>query len=390
MIHTAAKIFSVVGAVGTMACLAFYGLCLGGAVAFLRRRRGARIRPAQPMPPVSILKPLKGADPEMYENFRSHFVQEYENYEIIFGVSDRNDPAVRVAQRLQQEFSQPAVRLVVCEENLGVNTKVSNLAQMLRQARHEYIVVNDSDIRAGQDYLRTVISPLLMEQAPRVGLVTCLYRGIAAPTLASRLESLGISTDFAAGVLAARELERGLRFGLGSTLAFRRSDLEEIGGFEAFADYLADDYQLGHRLAGRGLAVELSDTVVETYLPRYSIAQLVSHQLRWARTVRGSRPGGYAGLLLTFGVPWALITLACSGGNGWAWGLLTTTIAVRIALALTVGLSVLQDRQVPALLPLLLLRDLLAPLVWLGGLFGNTIVWRGEKFTLRNGRLTRS
>lgn len=390
MMHAAAKMLSVIGAVGTIASLAFYGLCLAGAASFLRRRREARMRPAQPMPPVSILKPLKGTDPEMYENFRSHFVQEYEDYEIIFGVSDPNDPAVHVVERLQQEFSQPAARLVVCEENLGVNTKVSNLAQMLRQARHEYVVVNDSDIRVRQDYLRTVISPLMIEQTTKVGLVTCLYRGIAAPTLASRLESLGISTDFAAGVLAARQLERGLRFGLGSTLAFRRSDLEESGGFEAFADYLADDYQLGHRLAGRGLAVELSEAVVDTYLPRYSFVEFVSHQLRWARTVRDSRPGGYAGLLLTFGIPWALITLVCGRGAGWAWGLLAATVAIRIALAVTVGTSVLQDRQVPRLLPLLPLRDLLAPLVWVGGLFGNTIVWRGEKFTLRKGRLTRT
>ena len=213
---------------------------------------------------------------------------------------------------------------MVCPENLGANTKVSNLGQMARQARHEYLIVNDSDIRVEPDYLRRVLAPL---SDPKVGLVTCLYRGIANSSLGSRLESLGISTDFCAGVLVAQTVENGIRFGLGSTLAFRRRDLQAIGGFEAIADYLADDYQLGSRIAALGLKVKLSDVVVETFLPRYTLSSFVAHQLRWARTVRDSRFWGYLGLGFTFGLPWAVLALILAKGAAWAWGLLALSAA---------------------------------------------------------------
>src|SRR5207245_8467958 len=180
-----------------------------------------------------------------------------------------NDAAVETVERLKTEFPRLAIQLVICEQNLGANIKVSNLAQMLPVARYEILIVNDGDIRVERDYLRRVLQPL---SDPTVGMVTCLYRGVAAPTLGSRLESLGISTDFCAGVLAARQIEGGLRFGLGSTLALRRHDLESIGGFEAIADYLADDYELGRRIAEKNLTVALSESVVETYLPAYTFA----------------------------------------------------------------------------------------------------------------------
>jgi ceramide glucosyltransferase len=194
----------------------------------------------------------------MYESFRSHCLQNYPEYEIIFGVSEPDDEAIAQVKRLQREFPLHPIQLVVCAKRLGANVKVSNLAQMLGHARGEYIIVNDSDIRVPAEYLRSVIAPLLN---PEIGLVTCLYRGVAGPTLGSRLEALGISTDFCAGVLAASVLE-GIKFGLGSTLAFRRQDLISIGGFEAIVDYLADDYEIGNRLAGKGLKVHLSETVV--------------------------------------------------------------------------------------------------------------------------------
>ena len=191
---------------------------------------------------------------------------------------------------------------------------------MLGQAKYETILVNDSDIRVESDYLRRVVTPLEDNQT---GLVTCLYRGTASPTLGSRLEALGISTDFAAGVLAARQLEGGIRFGLGSTLAFRRRDLEAIGGFEAFVDYLGDDYEIGRRIAERGLTVTLSDVVVETFLPAYTLREFFDHQLRWGRTVRDSRRWGYLGLGLTFGFPWGSVgagrSVAVPSGDGPCW-----------------------------------------------------------------------
>jgi len=359
---------------------------------FLRQRRATERRsaesslPASALPPVSILKPLKGTDPEIYQSFRSHCLQDYPEYEIIFGVSDPNDPAVASVRQLQGEFPARSIRLIVCHRTTGANIKVSNLAQMLPEARYQHLLINDSDIRVEPDYLRRVMAPLAN---PQVGMVTCLYRGVAQATLGSRMESLGVSTDFCAGVLAARQLEGGLRFSLGSTMAFRRANLEQIGGFESFADYLADDYELGKRIADLRLEVILSDVVVETNLPAYSLPQFFLHQLRWARGVRDSRAGGYFGLALTFGLLWSCIMVIASGAALWAWALAGTTLFLRVAVALQVGQRVLSDRQLLGQLWLLPLRDLIAVAVWMASLAGHTVTWRGDRFKLKNGRLIR-
>jgi len=391
VIHRIVAVASTAAGAFAVCSMAYYLVCLYGAARFLGERKaageGARpTLPTPPAPPVSILKPLKGTDPEMYESFRSHCLQDYPEYEIIFGVSDPADPALQLVERLKLEFPECAIRTMVCAENLGSNTKVSNLAQMLRQAKHENILVNDGDIRVPPDYLRRVMSPLA---DVKVGLVTCLYRGVASPTLGSQLEALGISTDFSAGVLAARELEGGIRFGLGSTLSFRRSDLEAIGGFEALVDYLADDYEIGRRIAERGLKVTLSDVVVETFLPAYTLRQFVDHQLRWGRAVRDSRRWGYLGLVLTFGFPWALVALVGTHGAVWAWALLAAVLGLRVAVALVVGSLVSGDRQVLRLMPWLPLRDLVAVVVWLASLTGHNVVWRGDSFILKGGKLAR-
>jgi len=370
-------------ALGAIASGGYYLLCLWSAIAFLKKRNST----SGPFtPPVSILKPLKGTDPEIYESFRSHCLQDYPEYQIIFGVSDPNDPAIAEVERLQQEFPQRAIRMVYCNENLGANTKVGNLVQMLREARFEHLIVNDSDIRVESDYLRRVMAGL---SDPANGLITCLYRGVAGPTLGSRLEALGISTDFCAGVLAARQLEGGIRFGLGSTMAFRRNDLAAIGGFESIVDYLADDYELGRRIAEQGRNVQLSDVVVETFLPAYSFGGFLRHQLRWARGVRDSRRWGYLGLGVTFGLLWALLAVLLAPAAPWAWGLLASVVVLRIAVAIVVGQMVLGDRQVVSLIVLIPLRDLLAFLVWLASFVGHTVDWRGTSFYLKNGKLVR-
>ena len=387
MTHHTAEIIEIIAVLGAFSSVSYYALCLWSAAGFLRERKaaGEGARPTQFVPPVSILKPLKGTDPEAYESFRSHCLQDYPEYEIIFGVSDPRDPAAELVERLKKEFPQRLIRLMFCPKNLGTNTKVSNLTQMLAVARYEYLIVNDSDIRVEPDYLRRVVAPLA---DPKVGMVTCLYRGVPGPTLGSRLESIGISTDFSAGVLAARQLERGIRFGLGSTLAFRRRDLESIGDFEALADYLADDYEIGRRIAAQGLEGKLSEVVVETFLPWYTPREFVDHQLRWARGVRDSRPWGYVGLGLTFGLPWALLALVFSGA-AWAWELLAAVAAMRLATALVVGQLVLKDRQVLRWLGLLPLRDVVALLVWLVSFTGHTVSWRGDSFELKRGKLVR-
>jgi ceramide glucosyltransferase len=370
-------------ALGAIASGGYYVLCLWSAIAFLKDRRET---PPSFTPPVSILKPLKGTDPEIYESFRSHCLQNYPTYEIIFGVSDPNDPAIAAVERLQKEFPQCAIRLVDCRENLGNNTKVSNLIQMLREAQFEHLIVNDSDIRVQPDYLRRVISGLNNSSN---GMITCLYRGVATPTLGSRLEALGISTDFCAGVLAARQLEGGVRFGLGSTMAFRRNDLAAIGGFESIVDYLADDYELGRRIAAQGRKVQLSDVVVETFLPNYSLSGFLHHQLRWARGVRDSRRWGYVGLGVTFGVFWALLTVLLSPVAAWAWVLFAAILVLRIAAAVVVGVKVLEDRHVIPLSALIPVRDLIAFSVWLVSFVGHTVHWRGTSFHLKNGKLIR-
>ncbi len=388
--HLSARaLFEAVAALGTLSSLGFYLLSGCGIASFLnqRGRPGAPSGlPERSLPPISILKPLKGIDPQIWEAFCSHCEQDYPKFQLIFGVSDPEDPAIELVRKLQEKFPTRQIDLLVCQRDLGTNRKLSTLAQMLPTARHEILLVNDSDIRVAPDYLRRVVAPLADDA---VGMVTCLYRGIPTPTLGSRLEALGISTDFVPGVLSARLIEKGLHFGLGSTLAFRRGDLLAIGGFEAMVDYLADDYELGNRVAALGKRVELSEVVVDTFLPAYSLRQFFEHQLRWARSVRGARSWGYAGLVLTFGLPWAVLTLLAARGIGWAWALFAVTVVARLAVGLMAAVAVLGDREVLRDLFLIPVRDLIAPIVWAIGLVGNRIFWRGDVFYLKDGRLER-
>ncbi|MGC2022231.1 MAG: bacteriohopanetetrol glucosamine biosynthesis glycosyltransferase HpnI [Candidatus Sulfotelmatobacter sp.] len=387
MMDSIVRVVQIAAVVGIVSSCVYYGLCLWSAARFSREgtlEQGIGVETSSPA--ISILKPLRGTDPEMYESFRSHCLQDYPEYEIIFGVSDSNDPAIESVKKLQREFPDRRIQLLVCPKILGANVKVSNLAQMLAEARYDYLIVNDSDIRVEPDYLRRVIAPMADR---RVGMVTCLYRGVAGATLGSRLEGLGISTDFCPSVLATRQLEGGVRFGLGSTLAFRREELEKIGGFESFVDYLADDYELGRRIAGLGLTVKLSHVVVETFLPLYRLREFFAHQLRWARGVRDARAGGYMGLIFTFGIVWSLLALAASRAALWAWVALTITLFLRLAVALFVGRGVQRDHQILKNAWLIPLRDLIAAAVWVVSLGGHTVTWRGERFRLKAGKLTR-
>ena len=368
--------------------LGYLGLSLWSEMRFLRRRREMRVRKVGGFtPPVSILKPLRGTDRQMYESFRSHCTQEYPQYEIIFGVNSAEDEAVAEVERLRREFPAQEIRLVVCSEALGSNRKVSNLTQMMREAKFAHIVINDSDIRVEKDYLRRIVAP--MEDA-KVGMVTALYRAEAGGSMASRIEAITIATDFAGGVLCAAEIEGGLHFGLGSTLAFPRAAAEAIGGLERLLEYLADDHELGKMIAEAGYEVVLSDVVVETFLPEYSFARMFEHQLRWARTVRDLRKWGYVGVLLTFGLPWALAAALCAGGAWWSLGLLGVVAAARFASAYLLCGPILHDRQTLGDLWLIPARDVVGVAIWFASFGGDTIVWRGERFHLKDGRLTRA
>jgi ceramide glucosyltransferase len=344
-------------------------------------------------PDVTILKPVKGADPRMYAGFVSHCRQEYAgHFEILFGVSSLDDPAAVEVARLQAEFPDCAIRLVECRERLGTSGKVSNLVQMLREAQYEHVLINDSDICVGPRYLARVMASFA---DARVGMVTTPYIGrtIAGPkglTVWSRLEALGISTDFLAGVLTARKLEGGIRFGLGSTLATTKTILAKIGGLEGLVEYLADDYELGARVAAAGYRVELSDEVVETTVPPYGFGAFWEHQLRWARSTRDSRRWGYVGLGITYCIPWAVLNCIASGFALWSFTLLSLVLLARVSVALTVGVGVLRDGQVLRDIWLLPLRDFFGLGFWAWSFASHTVVWRGEHFTVENGRIARA
>ena len=345
-----------------------------------------------PAPSVCILKPVKGFDPGMYEAFRSHAMQEYAGeFELIFGAGSESDPAVEAVHQLMAEFPERQIRMVICPQRLGTNGKVSNLIQMLPEARHEFLLIDDSDIRVSPRYLERVMSQFLATSKKPVGMVTALYRGRAARwTLGATLESLGISTDFMAGVVTARLIEGGIHFGLGSTLAVRRDALAAAGGLETLVDQLADDYEMGARISHAGYAIRLATEVVETSIPAYDLHGFLSHQLRWARTVRDSRRWGYIGLLFTHLLPLAVVNVITSGASFVSIWLLGLAFFLRLGLAMQVGAGVLTDRQVLANLWLLPLRDAVAFGIWIWSFAGNTIVWRGERFVLKDGRLLRT
>jgi ceramide glucosyltransferase len=390
-----AGIVVAVTTIVTFCSLLYFMVTLWAARGFLRRRPP---QPADFTPGVSILKPLKGFDPGMYEAFASHCRQQYpDEYELLFGVSSLDDPAVAAVRRLQAEFpdepGRRSIRLIVCPEKLGPNGKISNVIQMAAQARFDYLILNDSDIHVSSRYLSHILSPFAAPQPARsgasrpVGLVTAPYRGIAHGTIGSKMEALGISTDFFPGVLTARMLDRGIRFGLGSTLAVSRAALTAAGGFEPLVDVLADDYLLGLNVANAGYDVVLAREIVDTSVPPYSLAGFFAHQLRWARAVRDSRKAGYIGLIFTFGLPLAVFNCIASAFSLPSLALLSLMLAARLTVALTIGVGVLRDWQVIRDLWLLPLRDFCALWVWIWSFAGHTITWRSEEFQLKDGKL---
>ncbi|MEX2262838.1 MAG: bacteriohopanetetrol glucosamine biosynthesis glycosyltransferase HpnI [Bryobacteraceae bacterium] len=322
-------------------------------------------------PPVSILKPIHGRDPQFYEAIRAHATQQYAGpFEILFGVRGAEEPALEDIARLSAEYPQAQIRVIWVTSN-PANAKVGSLADLARAARYNTLLVSDSDIHVEPGYLRRVVAPL---SDPQIGIVTCLYRA-RAQTRASLFEAIGIGTDFAAGVLVA-PLVGVAEFALGSTMVFRRADLEAMGGFETLASYLADDYQLGAHISRLGRRVALSDVVVQTNLSG-SWRDVWMHQLRWSRTIRVCRPMGYYGFAATQAVVWAL--LAALAG---AWQTALITLGIRMIAGVAVGAGVLRDRNILRCFWLIPFRDLFGFAVWAAALGGNTVEWRGKKLRL--------
>jgi ceramide glucosyltransferase len=370
-----------------VAACVYYGVAACAGFAWFVERRKQRALGLNFTPAITILKPVRGADAQAYENFASFCRQDYPAFQTIFGVQDASDPVIPIIETLQRDFPACDIALVVSPNEIGFNRKVSNLQNMLGAAKHDALVIADSDIRVGPDYLRRVVAPLQQE---RIGMVTCLYRGTNATTFGGLLENIGISSTFGPEVCAARALQ-GIKFALGSTIVLKRQLLEKIGGFPAIAHYLADDYWLGHHTAAAGYAIVLSDYVVEHDTGPLSFGAMLQHQLRWNRAVRVSRPLGYLGLIVTYGTVTALLALLAWQFSSFAWWLLAITLLLRLLLAFVVGVFGMRDFTLARWFWLLPVRDVITFGAWLVSFAGIRIVWRGESFrVLPGGKLAPS
>ncbi len=340
-------------------------------------------KPSGFTPPVSILKPLKGVDEQAYENFASFCRQEYPDFEVVFGVADPADPVVPIVERLKRDFPRCQIRLRVFKP-FGANRKASLLHGLAANARHEILVISDSDMRVTPDYLQRAVAPLADR---KIGLVTCPYQGDLASTFTARLEALHMGATFLPSMLAGRSF-LNMRFALGATVALRRSDLARIGGFAAIANYLADDYQLGARIADLGLRVHLSDYIVTSILGATTFRDQWHREVRWARCNRVSRPLEYPGLLLSFSTPLSFGLLILSDFSNLAWQILAISMSLRWAVAWLVT-TYTRDWDTKRWLIWLPIRDMLSLLTWLAGFFGRRVTWRGEDFILMENGLMR-
>lgn len=327
--------------------------------------------------PISILKPLHGLDEGLEDNLRTFFLQEYDSFEILFAMRDPDDPARAVVDRLCAQYPQVPARVIITGEPPYANAKVFSLRQMVEASQYDLLVMSDSDIRADS----TMLSIIAAEFAnPKIGLATCPYRAVAGSSIWSRLEAIGMNTDFFGGVLVARILE-GMRFAVGPTIVARKSVLRDIGGFDALKDFLAEDFVMGQRAAECGAGVILSSYVVEHRIGSERARANFAHRLRWNRSTRRSRPAGYAGQVFTNPLP--LVLLLTVVAPAW-WPLLIVTAILRAAAAHAVASRVLRARVRWLLLPV---QDLLSFAFWIAGFFGNTIHWRGRDYELlRDGR----
>ncbi len=351
--------------------IAYQTLSILAALNHLRRRYSGKKKERVFQPPISVLKPLRGLDPNTLEAFVSQASQDYPEYEILFGVADTADPAIPQVQQLQARFPDVCIRLIVGREQLA-NGKVGVLAHLGAQARYAIWVINDSDIKVTREYLSTVVAPL---QDSSIGIVTCLYRA-RGHTRPAVWESLGVASDFMPSTLVAQLI--GVReFGLGSTLAFRASDLAQVGGFAAIGDYLADDYQLAKHITGLGKRALLSTYTVETALGDATWKGSWEHQLRWARTIRACKGRGYAGLPITHAGVWVALAIVL-GATVPALVLLS----LRLVSALLSSLWVLDSSQAAALFWLAPVWDLYSFAVWLASYSGREVRWRDRVLSI--------
>lgn len=334
-------------------------------------------------PPVSLLKPVRGVDFGSRENFVSFCKQDYADYEILFAVNDESDAAVPLIREVMAQFPQRQIRLFTSSEELGANRKVNKLAMLAREAQHDVLVLTDGDVRVGPGFLREVVAPLRDKE---IGAVTSLYRAIAEENLGAKLEAVGAASDFFPGVLMARWTE-GIHFALGASIATTKVWLGKMGGFESIADTLADDYELGLRIAKAGGEIVLSHEAVWTMYPAQTLRGFWDHQLRWARTVRLCRPFSYLGLLFTQGLPWAVLAAFVAPARWVGAAYLAAYLALRFAMAWTVGVWGVRDKVLRRNLWLVPVRDAIHLVIWLASFGSNRIRWNSVEYAIRNGQM---
>lgn len=336
------------------------------------------------MEPVSILKPLAGLDEGLEENLRSFFAQDYEHFEILFAVRTTADPAYALVEKLRQEFPAVRSRLILTGEPPWPNAKVWSLSLMMQQASHELLIMSDSDIRVTPAMARTIAGEFAAD--PGLAVATCPYRAVAGRSIWSRLEAIGMNTEFWGGVMVARMLE-GMNFAVGPTIAARKSAVEAVGGWELLQQYLAEDFVLGNFAAAKGLGVGLSSYVIEHRIGSESLRQNAAHRIRWNRSTRRSRPAGYVGQVFTNPLPIALALVAVR--PEW-WPAFLLTVAMRVAAGWATAETVLRDPVCRRQWYWIPVQDLVSFAFWFAGFFGNTIRWRGIRYRLlADGRFTR-
>jgi ceramide glucosyltransferase len=369
-----------------LAPFAYYLLAIFAARRFFRGGPSAPAGASPDFSPaISILKPIRGLDRDTYENYASFCRQDYPQFEILFCVTDATDSATPVIERIIRDFPERPIRLLTGSEQLGASDKINKVIRMAREAKHEILIVSDSDVRVESGFLRAVAASFA---DPKVGGVTCLYRGLAEQCFAATLEALGNSTDFAPGVLVAWLFGKGkLNFMLGAVMATTKKHLAEIGGFESLVDYFCDDYELGNRLAAYGHRVELSRFPVSIVYRSERLPAAFRHQVRWNLSIRYSRPWGHFGLIFAQGLPWTVLAALLAPSLVIATGYVVAYVLLRGSMAWVVGALEMRDPLVRSKWWALPLRDTFAFLAWLVSFFPQRIHWRGQQFLVRDKRL---
>ena len=374
------RLLLLVGAAGLVTSTGYLLLVMLASARFRRERRRATAQLSE-FPPVTMLKPVCGMEPGLEAHLTSFFEQQYPSYEIIFGARRSDDPALDVVRRVSAIYPSVPVKIIISGEPWRPNAKVCSLVKMYERASHDYLIISDSDVKVGPNYIADVVQPML---DPRNGMVTCLYRGLPTGGLWSKLEALGLSVEMTSGAIVANLLE-GMRFALGPTMAIRRDALDAIGGFEPLADYCSDDYVLGRDVAESGRRVVMSHHVIDHVVINRKFAGSMHHQIRWMKSTRCSRRAGHAGTALTFAVPFGLIGLIGAGGlHQWVVGvgLFAAAYLNRVVLSLVAGWGVVSDRRALRSAWLYPLRDFMGFVFWFVSYMGRTIVWRGERYRL--------